>query len=307
MPQRHVEDLFSAAYDDELTESQADSFHQHLRGCATCASGYETFRASVDAVRALPQARMPHTVHLPSTLPVAEQRPRWRRLRMPRPRFGYGGATLVAGVAAAAILAIVLVRPTSQSTRSESGGAAGSQFQGALQQPSGCSPRTVAAQASGDAPAGYNHRALGLDASRPGQRLLLATTTGDVAAGSQVVVYAQLTVPPAVAAAPGGAQAPAGSGPSPQGVIPCLSLSNSGAVSPLAVSSAPVAQDNGGASTHAAASAVGTDNGPSPLFVFTVPPNTPPGTVLYIVATVPPGYPNQGDPILTVNLQITVR
>jgi hypothetical protein len=43
------------------------------------------------------------------------------------------------------------------------------------------------------------------------------------------------------------------------------------------------------------------------LFEFTVPPGTPSGTVLFIVASVPPGYPQAGDPPLTVNLRITVR
>jgi hypothetical protein len=91
-------------------------------------------------------------------------------------------------------------------------------------------------------------------------------------------------------------------------VIPCLSVTGIGSavVSPLAAVPAPGAQNDGAAALSP--SAVHAANAPSSsLFEFTVPPGTPAGTVLFIVATVPPGYPQAGDPPLTVNLRITVR
>jgi hypothetical protein len=307
MPPRHVEQFFSAAYDDELSEAQADQFQEHVRGCAACAAAYETFRASVDAVRALPQARMPLAVHLPSTAPVAEQRPRSRRFRLPRLRVGYGGATLVGAVAAAVIVGILLVRPAG------SGGGANNLTAGNSAVPPGAHsanacPGTLAGSKAGAPPAGYQHIAYEMDESRPGQRLVVATSTGDVAAGSQVVVYAQLSVPLAAAAAPGTPGAAASTTTGAVAVIPCLSVTGIGSavVSPLAALPAPGAQD--GAAAALSPSAVHGANGPSSsLFEFTVPPGTPSGTVLFIVATVPPGYPQAGDPPLTVNLRIVVR
>lgn len=108
MPPRHVDDLFSAAYDDALTERQRRFFTEHLQECSQCRSAYEQFHLSVDTVRALPPARMPIPVHLPSTAPVAEQRP-LARLRLPwTPRFRPGMATGVAALAAAVLVAVAV-------------------------------------------------------------------------------------------------------------------------------------------------------------------------------------------------------
>jgi putative zinc finger protein len=308
MPPRHVEQFFSAAYDDELSEQQAEQFHEHIRGCAACAAAYDTFRASVDAVRAMPQARMPVAVHLPSTAPVAEHRPPWRRSGFPRLRVGYGGATLVGAVAAAVIVAVLLVRPTGNSGSPTSLQAGGSNPQGALNSNPSC-PGTLAGLSVGDPPAGYHH--IGLDVSRPGQRLVVATSTGDVAAGSQVIVYAQLTVPLAAAAAPGTPGAAAASGAGAVALVPCISVTGIGnaAVSPLAAVPAPNSVQNDGLAPSALSPSAIHAGGAlsSPLFEFTVPPGTPPGTKLFIVATVPPGYPRAGDQLITVDLELTVR
>jgi hypothetical protein len=307
MPPRHVEQFFSAAYDDELSEAQADQFQEHVRGCATCAAAYETFRASVDAVRALPQARMPLAVHLPSTAPVAEQRPRLRRFRLPRLRVGYGGATLVGAVVAAVIVGILLVRPAGSGGGANNLTAGNSAVQPGALSANAC-PATLAGSKAGSPPAGYQHIAYQMDESRPGQRLVVATSTGDVAAGSQVVVYAQLSVPLAAAAAPGTPGAAANTTTGAVAVIPCLSVTGIGSavVSPLAAVPAPGAQD--GAAAALSPSAVHSASAPSSsLFEFTVPPGTPSGTVLFIVATVPPGYPQAGDPPFSVNLRIVVR
>jgi hypothetical protein len=309
MPPRHVEQFFSAAYDDELSEQQAEQFHEHIRSCASCAATYDTFRASVDAVRALPQARMPVAVHLPSTAPVAEHQPRRWRPGFPRLRVGYGGATLVGAVAAAVIVAILLVRPTGNGGSTTALQAGGSNPQSALNSNPSC-PGTLAASNVSGPPAGYHHIAYQQDTLRPGQQLVVATSTGDVAAGSQVIAYAQLTVPLAAAVAPGSSGAASAAGHGAVAVVPCLSVTGIGnaVASPLAAVPAPGVQDSGLSPSALSPSAVHAGSAPSSsLFEFTVPPGTPPGTVLFIVATVPPGYPQAGDPPLTVNLQITVR
>jgi Putative zinc-finger len=308
MPPRHVEQFFSAAYDDELSEAQAAQFQEHIRSCTACASAYEAFRTSIDAVRAIPQARMPLAVHLPSTAPVAEYRPRWQRLRVSRLRVGYGGATMVAAAAAAVIVAILLVRPTGGGNGATSLQAGGSHNPAALNANSSC-PGTLAGTTAGDPPAGYHH--ISLDVSRPGQRLIVATSTGDVAAGSQVVVYAQLSVPLAAAAAPGTAGATAASSAGDVAVVPCISVTGIGSavVSPLAAVPAPGVQYNDGLSPSALSPSAIKAGGAlsSSLFEFTVPPGTPPGTRLFIVAMVPPGYPRAGDQPITVNLELIVR
>ena len=81
-PRRHLDDLFSAAYEDELSPIEEARFHAHMQSCAPCAAAYAEFRATVEALRELPKAQMPHVVHLPSTSPVAE--------RPPRPRISLG-------------------------------------------------------------------------------------------------------------------------------------------------------------------------------------------------------------------------
>ena len=72
-PRRHLDDLFSAAYEDELSPIDEARFQTHMQSCAPCAEAYAEFRATVEALRELPRARMPHVVHLPSTPPVAER------------------------------------------------------------------------------------------------------------------------------------------------------------------------------------------------------------------------------------------
>ena len=83
------------------------------RSCAPCAAAYAEFRATIEALRELPKARMPHVVHLPSTPPVAE--------RSPRPRIGLSWfnlgvlrrfpATAVAGAIAVVLVIVALTHP----------------------------------------------------------------------------------------------------------------------------------------------------------------------------------------------------
>ncbi|TMB89389.1 MAG: hypothetical protein E6J45_10225 [Chloroflexi bacterium] len=303
MPPTHVEQLFSAAYDEMLSEREAERFRQHIRDCGQCAAGYEAFRASVDAVRALPQARMPQKVHLPSTSPVAEVQPLWRRPPFNRPQLRFGGATAVAFAGAVAIFAVALLHPSTTNTRNGSPGALSANGATGGTRTSACHPQAAALAAA--PPAGYEYRNAQADVQRPGQQLVVATTTSQVSAGSDVIVFAQLTVTVPEAAAPGATRA----SPIGTAVIPCLSVTGPGGASYGPAATGPYA-DQAPAVEHGLsglAPQATTVPGLAPLLEFTVPPGTPPGTVIEVVASIPAGYPSPGDPPLTVRLPITVR
>jgi hypothetical protein len=296
MARDHVRDLFSAAYDDMLNTHDAARFQVHVEQCEACAAEYEVFRQSVDAVRAMPAARMPRPVHVPSTPPIAEQptiAARWRGLRMPRLRLLPGAATGIAAVAAVALLILATRQGGGAPDRNSLSGA-GSAIAPQSGQAAITCPTTLAGTLSAP-PADYQHRVSASDPGRPGQELVVATQTGTARAGSQVAVFAQLTVPRPSIGAPG-ANAPLTS----VGELPCLAVNGTSAAfsSPAATPGAAAGVQPGAATFNGAA---------LPLETFTVPAGTPAGTQLHIVATVPPNYPQAGEPPLTVDLVITVQ
>jgi anti-sigma factor RsiW len=75
---RHVDDLFTAALDDELSPIDDARFYTHIQSCNDCAAAYAEYTATVEALREMPKARMARVVHLPSTPPVAEESARRR-------------------------------------------------------------------------------------------------------------------------------------------------------------------------------------------------------------------------------------
>jgi hypothetical protein len=296
MARDHVRDLFSAAYDDMLSAHDAARFQVHMERCDACAAEYDVFRQSVDAVRAMPAARMPRPVHVPSTPPIAEQptiAARWRGLRMPRLRLLPGAATGIAAVAAVALLILATRQGGGTTDRSLSAGSAGGASPAPNAQSLAC-PTTLTGTAAAP-PTDYQHRVSASDPGRPGQELVLATQTGTARAGSQVAVFAQLTVPRPSLGAPG-ANAPV----TKVGELPCLAVNGAPAAvrAPVAAPTEAVGAQPGSAPFIGAA---------SPLEIFTVPAGTPSGTQLHIVATVPPNYPQAGDPPLTADLVITVQ
>ena len=302
MASDHVDELFSIAVDDELSAPQSQRFHRHLATCARCAQAYDSFRSAVQSVRALPPARMPLPVHLPSTSPGPERGTAAAWLRGLRRRWVVpGSATALAGAGALVIVLIALTRSSGTpnvTLSSGGGGAANSQSAACVQRASG--PATLDTGT-------YTNRATKTDPSRPGQTLVLATDASTVSAGGQVVVYADLSVPVPVAGAPG---APASSAAA--SVVPCLSLTGlpQPAASALTVAPAPAGAyaPMAGAPQPAQGSAAQAPPASAlPLRAFTVPPGTPPGTVLHIVATVPGGFPDAGQQFLSVELTITVR
>lgn len=311
MPPHHVQDLFSAAYDGELSSEQWLRFKEHLAACADCTAAYDAFRTGVDSVRLLPAARMPLPVHLPGGAPVAQRRTASAWLRgLRRVPLVPGGATAVAAVAAAAIALIALTHPSNTAKPATAGlGAAGNPNAALGVQPS-CPTR---AEAGAAAPASsYSYRETKTDPRRPGQMLVLAASSATAPAGTPLVFYAGLAVPVPTAGPPG-AHAPAAAS---EGLVPCLAVTGlpaSEAVSPVPVhaASGTPAPAAIAAPNQAAQPGAATDTLVAPalggLETITIPAGTPAGTVLHIVATIPADYPSPGDPSLSIELTITVR
>ena len=289
---QHVETLFSAAFDDELSPAQEQSFHDHLAQCNECSASYQTFTDAVGKVRALPKAAMPLPVHLPSGAPTAERATAadWLRRLLPR-RLPMGAATGLAALAAVAIVVVGLTRgsapaPQALTTQNHLGKS------GNAPPVAASSPACPVAAAAGTAPQ-FIYRTSASDRSRPGQQLLLSASDSTAAAGSQIRVYAALTVPAQAAGAPGAA-APAITATTT--ITPCLSVTGApGAFASMnAPASGPIAGD------QVAPDASAGDS-------ITIPPGTPPGTVIHVVATIPADYPSNSEAQLTAALDITVR
>jgi hypothetical protein len=308
-PRRHVDALFTAAHDDDLSPIDEARFHAHIRSCKDCAAAFAEFTATVEALRELPKARMARVVHLPSTPPVAELsgRPRislgWLNAGLLR-RFP---ATAVAGAVAAGLIIFALVHngsgiPSTGNTQLSAGGAqpvAGAPAGSA--QDSACTP-AIASIAESSPPAGFTSAKVATTASLPGARLVLATSSLSVNAGQSVVVYAQLSLPVASIGIPGTTGVP----PARRTVRPCVSIAVAGSDTKLGNS---VGAANPGlfvlplaspASLHGSA-------GAAPLLAFIVPEGLTPGTELQVVASIPAGFEGPGTPALTATLTLTTH
>ncbi len=311
-PRRHLDDLFSAAYEDELSPIDEARFQAHMQSCAPCAAAYAEFRASIETLREMPRARMPHVVHLPSTPPVAERpaRPRialsWFNLGLVR-RFP---ATAIAGAAAAVLVIAALVHgngatPTSVAGRSVAPpSAAQGNVPGAATAESACTHQIVDIAAA-TPPVGYTHEDLATDAAQPAYHLVLAAPTLTVSSGGPAFVYAQLTVPVAALSIPG----TAASAPPARAVLPCVSIGVSdrnGRLSAIPATSGtfgvPLALGQG-----AATPALQPDGGAGPLLGFEVPAGLARGTEIRVTATIPAGYAGLGSPPLTAELTLTTH
>lgn len=296
MAVKHVEELFSAAVDDQLSAQQAATFDRHLETCETCATAYETFRHAVDSVRALPHAAMPLPVHLPSGAPQAERATAAAWLRWLRPRtLPFGAATGIAALAAAAIVVVGLTRGSAPATTTTTAPNHAGQAGGALATPAAC---PTAAQSAGSA---FAYRVSAADPSRPGQELLLSASEQSAAAGSAVRIYAVLTVPSQAIGAPGADAAVA-----PVSVAPCLSVNGLSAASlsePTGAAGPGVPLPESGQQNSSAQGSASVAGGET----LTIPAGTAPGTVVRVVASVPANYPGSAQASLSVALAITVR
>ena len=287
---QHVETLFSAAIDGELSPAEEQSFHDHLAQCDVCTAAYHTFTEAVGKVRALPKAAMPLPVHLPSGAPAAKRATvsDWLRRLIPT-RLPMGAAT---GVAALAAVAIVVVGLTRGSAPAPQAPATANQLGKAGNAPAAAAapPSCLGAAPAGAAPA-FSYRTSASDRSRPGQQLVLSASDSSAAAGSQIRVYAVLTVAAQAAGVPGAAASAATTT-----ITPCLSVT--GAPGAVASLNAPASGSIQG--DQAAADAIAGDT-------VMIPPGTPSGTVIHVVATIPANYPSNSQARLSATLDITVR
>jgi anti-sigma factor RsiW len=310
-PRRHVDDLFTGAYDDDLSPIDEARFQAHLRACPDCSAAYQEFTATVDALRELPKAHMARVVHLPSTAPIAE------KSRRPRISFGWLGAglrrfpvTAVAGGVAVVLIVLALTHPGSpaSSTASTSlvpaAGSAGDHGPAGTPvaaEVSACSQELVPVVGAA-LPAGFSKPVEAKSLSQPGAHLDLAASTLSVTPGQQVTVYAQLSEPLASAGAPGATSAASAI----RAVRPCVSVGVGGsALQPLEPGS-PIF-GNSGSSGGTTGDNVPGATGAGSLVTFTVPAGLAPGTVLHVVATIPPGFDAPGSPALTATITLTTR
>jgi len=313
-PRRHVDDLFSAAYENDLSAIDDARFHSHLQSCAPCATAFAEFSASVEALRELPRARMPHAVHLPSTPPVAERTAGsrislgWLNLGLLR-RFP---ATAAAAGIAAVLVIIAVTHGTGVPNGADNKSVAGlGSTANAVPMPAvataSCT-QPIVRVAGSSLPVSYSAEQRVTVPSQPGVRLVLATSSLEVAAGHPVDVYAQLEVPESSAAAPGAAS---GSG-STLAFRPCVSIGVEGtslALVPSTFGGSVPAGLPGSANGQGSdvPTATGAPSGADAVITFDIPAGLAPGTKLYLTATVPAGAEGYGTPELTATLTLTTR
>jgi Putative zinc-finger len=313
-PRRHVDALFTAAHDDDLSPIDEARFHAHIRSCKDCAAAFAEFTATVEALRELPKARMARVVHLPSTPPVAE--------RSARPQISLGWlnagllrrfpATAVAGAVAAGLIIFALVHngsgiPSTAGIPSSARSASGSGSQpvagpaGGGAQDATCVP-AIASIAESSPPAGFTPAKVATDVGLPGTRLVLATSSLSVKAGQSVVVYAQLSLPVASIGIPGTTGVPQAR----RTVRPCVSVAVAGTGFQLGTEAGtayPQVLTPGPASPATLHGPVET----APLIAFTVPPGLAAGTELNVIASIPAGFEGPGTPALTATLTLTTH
>lgn len=322
-PRRHVDDLFTAALDDDLSPIDDARFHAHIRSCADCAAAYTEFTATVQALRELPKVRMARVVHLPSTPPVAEVSPRrgislgWLNAGLLR-RFP---ATALAGAAAVVLIIVALAHAgantatTNQLAGSGDQGVAPAVQSGAVQpgsvtQEAACTSQ-ITAITGASPPAGFSKPEVVTAPTLPGAHLVLSASSLSVTSGQNVTVYAQLSIPQVTFGAPGTTS----SVPASHSLRPCVTVTVGGSSKQLSVfgSATGLASGSsaGGAGPVAESPAPGAplpaSGGGQPLFVFTVPAGVAHGTVLHVTATIPAGYEGVGSPALTAVMTITTQ
>jgi hypothetical protein len=314
-PRRHLDDLFTAAYDDELSPIDEARFQAHIQSCAPCAEAYAEFRATVEALRELPPARMPHVVHLPSTPPVAE--------RSVRPRIGMGWfnlgivrrfpATAIAGAAAVVLLIAALAHgnggaptnsPQSLSRPNAAAGGAASRSSNNL---TACTQIVGITGAS--PPVTFTHQALATDAAQPALHLVLAAPSLTVSAGKPAYVYAQLSEPLASLSLPGAVA----TAPAARTLLPCVSIAvmdtHSNQFVPIPASTGefgnPASLGHGTVTPVPADQYQGASGVSGPFFAFEVPAGLAVGTEIHVTAKVPAGYTGPGSPQLIAELTLT--
>jgi hypothetical protein len=210
----HVESLFSAAYDGELSPDARAAFDRHLGECSACAAAFAELTTAVDTLREQPRAQMPHPVRLPEGSPVPGRR--WfevpARLSQGRRRLaGLTAAGLVVAAAAAAAVVVVghlnsgTVVPSSSSAGMSSGVALapGTAIRAPLPSPQSasllpevgllpvCSPKAlpISKAEALEIPTGFSNHATEDNGVSTG---VVATQASSFAPGATVDIYARL-------------------------------------------------------------------------------------------------------------------
>ena len=308
-PRRHLDDLFSAAYEDELAPIEEARFQAHMQSCAPCAEAYAELRSSIETLRELSRARMPHVVHLPSTATVAERpvRPRsglsWFNLGLVR-RFP---ATAIAAVAAV----VLVIAALAHGTGAPSPIAAGANSDAHAPAVGVATPvaelscvHSIVDIKGATPPSDFGQEARSTDPAQPALHLVLAAPTLVVTPGRSAVVYAQLSVPVATISNPG---TPVTSVP-PRAVLPCVSIAVGSTSQLLTVVpdgltfQIPEAQ---GAGSRSGLSVPEPGGVAGPIFSFQVPAGLARGTEIHVMATIPAGYTSLASPPLIAELTLT--
>ena len=334
MAEKHLDALFSAAYDDELDALDRRRFDAHLEFCDRCAQGWDDYRAALDAVRALPAVAMPATVRLPVGPPQVEagRAALLGRLRHallhPQPVWA------AAGLAAVSLAAVILAvhhpggGTGSQATGSVALGVAPNSHAGTAPVPAVPGARNSAPEAfsavipcpvvqvapgAGGTSGGFSYATR---SSVPGGReLVLATPTDTYPPGASVPIYARLTgggstpggndVVPCVTLQTfgGGAGAPAAA-PAPQAAAGSQAQADSpaGAAPPSTPIAVATAQPQNGAAVQGGSAKTATAAG---QLRVTIPTGIAHGTRLRLVALIPAESSPTGLP-LEIELVITV-
>jgi hypothetical protein len=342
MAERHVDPLFSTAYDGELDHAGRRRFDAHLDGCARCAGAWTDYRAALDALRALPAVAMPATVRLPTGPPQVEPGRAAVLGRLRDALLHPPPVWAAAGLAAAGVAAVVLAvhhpggstATSSPSVALTQGGgsalnsglapkaapapgfdAAGGMSQAFSAAPA-CAPTSVP-PAGANSSAGFTHSAR--TSAGTGRELVLATQMDSYAAGASVPIYARLTGAPASGSADvvpcvtllapessgaAGAAAPAPAAPAQGSAQQAPAAVSTVPPTPLAVATA----EPGLYGASGADSSSRRDLAAGPLLNVRIPQNIPRGTVLRLVAFIPAyAAGNSTGMPLEVELLITVR
>jgi anti-sigma factor RsiW len=287
MADRHVTALFSEAYDGLLDDAARHRFDEHLAACPACAADFARFSGSVDALRALPAARMPVAVRLPATPPAAERtglidalRERLRG-RPPLAALAFGG---LAAVAATALVVAVAERHTSsppslaQALQSGAGSFSAAWSGSNVDRGAAAAPAPAAA-----APADFPYAVTVPLPGHPDQVLVLATQRQTYAAGDQVTILAR------VQTSGGSAKALAAAPPS---VPDVRVLANVGSPATTAAGPAPAGAASADSPRNAllqapAAAPAGRAADGLPLLSVTLPSSLQHGQVVTLVALLP--------------------
>ncbi|MGD1054327.1 MAG: zf-HC2 domain-containing protein [Candidatus Dormibacteria bacterium] len=305
----HVEPLFSAAYDGELSPDARGAFDRHLAECSACATAYAELTTAVDALREQPAARMPHPVRLPEGSPVPERR--WFGVPAPLPegRRLLAGLTAVGVVAAAGVAAALVITGGSLTRGPEHGVSSGAALPAAgapsyaelAPQSSACSAGcsvlpnvvgpssaplgycastslSVSATSAAQIPDGFNNRATQDDGITD---VILATPSLDYTPGETVDVYVRLIDVSSGAVS-----------------LPCTSLAGPSAGGSGTVAAVP------GTTTYATPVGTLTVSG-QPVLEVVVPDDAVAGDTYQIVAEVPAGAGEAQTKQVTLSIQVT--